>query len=65
MVEFWATWCPPRKASVPLLTQFQKNMRRTWFVIGVTDPDPYRNSPTEIKQFVKEQGAKMAYRRPR
>jgi len=61
MVEFWATWCPPCKASVPLLTQFQKKHQKDLVVIGVTDPDPYRNSPTEIKQFVKEQGANMAY----
>jgi hypothetical protein len=27
----------------------------------VTDPDPYQNSPTEIKQFVKKQGAAMSY----
>ena len=61
MVEFWATWCPPCKASVPLLTQFQKKHAKDLVIIGVTDPDPYRNSPTEIKQFVKEQGTNMVY----
>jgi len=61
MVEFWATWCPPCKASVPLLTSYQKKHEKDLVIIGVTDPDPDRNSPTQIKQFVKEQGAKMAY----
>src|SRR3990172_2108251 len=61
MVEFWATWCPPCKESVPLLTQFQKKHQKDLVIIGVTDPNPYRNSPTEIKQFVKEQGTNMAY----
>src|SRR3990172_7226006 len=61
MVEFWATWCPPCKASVPLLTQFQKKHAKDLVIIGVTDPDPYRNSPTEIKEFVKEQGKNMMY----
>jgi len=61
MVEFWATWCPPCKASVPLLTQFQKKHAKDLVIIGVTDPDPNRNSPTEIKQFVKEQETNMAY----
>lgn len=61
MVEFWATWCPPCKASVPLLTRYQKKHQKDLVIIGVTDPDPDRNSPTEIKQFVKEQGAQMTY----
>lgn len=61
MIEFWATWCPPCKASVPILTNFQKKHAKDLVIIGVTDPDPYRNSPTEIKQFVKEQGTNMSY----
>jgi len=61
VVEFWATWCPPCKASIPLLTQYQKKFGKELVIIGVTDPDPYRNSPTDIKQFVKEQGANMDY----
>ncbi len=60
MIEFWATWCPPCKASVPLLTQYQKKHDKDLVIVGVTDPDP-RNSPTDIKQFVKEQGANMSY----
>ncbi|MDO8630151.1 MAG: TlpA disulfide reductase family protein [Phycisphaerales bacterium] len=61
VVEFWATWCPPCKASIPLLTQYQKKFGKDLVIVGVTDPDPYRNSPTDIKQFVKEQGAAMDY----
>lgn len=61
MVEFWATWCPPCKASVPLLTDYQKKYAKDLVIIGVTDADPYRNSPTEIKQFVKEKGKEMDY----
>jgi thiol-disulfide isomerase/thioredoxin len=61
VVEFWATWCPPCKASIPLLTRYQKKFGKDLVIIGVTDPDPDRNSPTDIKQFVKEQGADMDY----
>lgn len=61
MVEFWATWCPPCKASVPLLTDFQTKYKKDLVVIGVTESDPYRNSPAEIKDFVKERGKEMDY----
>lgn len=61
VVEFWATWCPPCKVSVPILTQYQKKFGKDLLILGVTDPDPDRNSPTNIKQFVKEQGAAMDY----
>jgi len=61
LVEFWATWCPPCKASIPLLSDYQKKFSKDLAIIGVTDPDPYQNSPTQIRQFVKSQGKKMDY----
>jgi len=61
MVEFWATWCPPCKASIPLLTQYQKKHGKELNIVSVTDPDTDRNTPTMIKQFVKDQGSQMEY----
>jgi thiol-disulfide isomerase/thioredoxin len=61
LVEFWATWCPPCKASIPVLTTFQKNFGTDLAIIGVTDPDIDRNTPTMIKEFVKDQGPQMGY----
>ncbi len=61
MIEFWATWCPPCKESIPLLTKYQKNHEKELVIVGVTDADPYRNSVSDIKDFVKDQGDKMAY----
>lgn len=61
VVEFWATWCPPCKASIPLLTNYQKKFGKDVNIVAVTDPDTDRNTPSMIKDFVKEQGPQMEY----
>ncbi len=61
IVEFWATWCPPCKASIPLLTSFQHKYDKDLVVIGVTDPDDRGNTPSAIRRFVKKQGTAMDY----
>jgi len=57
VIEFWATWCPPCRASIPHLTELQKkfNSKNVVFV-GVSD-----ELLDEVKPFVKEQGEKMDY----
>ena len=61
MVEFWATWCPPCKASVPRLTQFQQKFKDDLTIIGVTAPDDRGNTPSAIRRFAKKQGPNMHY----
>lgn len=61
MIEFWAVWCPPCKASVPLLTKYQQKFAKDLVIVGVTDPDSGSNSPREIRRFVKQQGPNMSY----
>lgn len=61
MVEFWATWCPPCKMSVPLLSELQKKYKKDLVIIGVTEPDMRGNTPAAIRAFVKQQGAIMDY----
>lgn len=61
MVEFWATWCPPCKASVPRLNDFQKKFTGDLTIIGVTSEDDRGNTTSSVKRFVKQQGSNMSY----
>jgi len=61
MVEFWATWCPPCKASVPRLNTMQKQYEKDLTIIGVTAEDDRGNTTATVKRFVKEQGSNMSY----
>ena len=57
VVEFWATWCPPCKASIPHLTETQQHYKdQKVTIIGIS------NEPVEtVKPFVESQGEKMGY----
>lgn len=57
VVEFWATWCPPCRTSIPHLTELQKKYKNQGVVIvGIT------NEPAEkVKPFVAKMGDKMDY----
>ena len=38
VVEFWATWCPPCRTSIPHLTEMQKRFKeKNVTIIGITD----------------------------
>lgn len=57
VVEFWATWCPPCRASIPHLTELQKRFKDKGVVfIGVSD-----EKPSVVKPFVEKMGDKMDY----
>lgn len=58
VVEFWATWCPPCRVSIPHLTELQEKYEDDNVVIvGVTNEDP-----EDVEPFVEDQGENMAYR---
>jgi thiol-disulfide isomerase/thioredoxin len=58
VVEFWATWCPPCRKSIPHLTELQKEYADKGVIfIGVSD-EPL----TDVVPFVASQGDNMAYR---
>lgn len=57
VVEFWATWCPPCRMSIPHLTELQKKYAdKGVTIIGVSTEDP-----GTVKPFVSKQGEAMAY----
>src|SRR3954468_10526558 len=58
VVEFWATWCPPCRTSIPHLTELQKK-HKDLVVIGVSVSE---RDFDKVKPFVEEMGDKMDYR---
>ena len=58
IVEFWATWCPSCRASIPHLNELQqKYSSQGVVIIGISGEE----SQT-IRSFVKKQASKMTYR---
>ncbi|MEN6307771.1 MAG: redoxin domain-containing protein [Anaerohalosphaeraceae bacterium] len=59
VVEFWATWCPPCKASIPHLTEIQKKYKdKGVTVIGISNE---ADALEKVKSFVAEKGDTMDY----
>ena len=57
VVEFWATWCPPCRTSIPHLTEVQEKYGdRGVKIIGVSNEDL-----GTVEPFVEKMGDKMAY----
>jgi thiol-disulfide isomerase/thioredoxin len=60
VVEFWATWCGPCRATIPHLTELQKKHKDVVF-IGVSVLE-HEQDFRKVKPFVTEMGDKMDYR---
>jgi thiol-disulfide isomerase/thioredoxin len=59
VVEFWATWCGPCRASIPHLTHLQKEYGdQGLVVIGISSDD---DEAETVRKFVERQGSKMDY----
>jgi len=52
-VNFWATWCPPCRAEIPVLIDLANRYKDRLQIVGVSVDD---GDPADVKQFVKEAG---------
>ena len=57
VIEFWATWCPPCRRSIPHLTEVQAEFKDQ----GVTIIGVSSETAEKVKPFVAEMGDKMNY----
>lgn len=55
LVEFWATWCPPCRESIPELEALYRDFfGKDFEIVGISLDDP--DSKEDVKRFVKEYG---------
>lgn len=55
LVDFWATWCPPCRALIPDLNEWQKEFKDDLVVVGVSD-----EPESKVRGFVKSHPADYA-----
>ena len=56
VVEFWATWCPPCRKSIPHLSDLQKKFGDKIVVIGISN-----EKADVVKKFLADPNLKMEY----
>lgn len=56
LLEFWATWCPPCKASIPDLVELQKKYRDKGFTVLGVSIDTDSDAAEKVAQFASSHG---------
>ena len=55
ILDFWATWCPPCRMTIPLLVELQEKYRKKGLVIiGISLDDPLRFTNQYLRAFKKK-----------
>jgi len=60
IVEFWATWCGPCRATIPHLNTLHSKFKDKGLV--VIGQDVWEKDESKVVPFVKQMGEKMTYR---
>jgi thiol-disulfide isomerase/thioredoxin len=60
IVEFWATWCGPCKASIPHLNEIHQKFKEKGLV--VIGQNVWERDRSAVEPFLKTMGDKMTYR---
>ncbi|KIY96823.1 hypothetical protein MNEG_11139 [Monoraphidium neglectum] len=57
VIEFWATWCPPCRQTIPHLTQLQRQLQGKVTIVGISLDEDI----AKLQRFVAAEGEKIGY----